>query len=204
MDGLKIFLRNELCDNGSCRIHLLDAPSEVDRRQLELRSCPNSDGSEDNSEKRGHIFPESALSPLGDADFERSCPAGCRTLSAEGAVHVTYAIAAFVDGYMVWAVSCAGFAAVAEAFVFDDRKALVGCPRNKNLKQIAHSAENSEYGHPVHLNLAESEHQHCSEKHNHPNPIFQCVRECSQRADVAAPETVDEKTAEYHKNDRCD
>ena len=68
----------------------------------------------------------------------------------------------------------------------------------KNLKQIACHAECSQQYPPRDIESEHAEQIICSEEHNDPNPELEGVGDSSERAQVLAPEHVDQESEDQH------
>ena len=135
------------------------------------------------------------------ARFQCSACTGSHTVAAECAVNRTdLAVVESLHIDVLRAFLDAEPAFVAEVFVFHDVKKLELWSGIEDFQHIAQQTECSQQHGPWNICSKYIGYEIYPEQDTNPKPEFQRVRNCTQRAEVLAPEHVDE---EAPKHDAC-
>ena len=179
---------------------LFDAPLFVDGRHFETAAEDDSESGDGNCHQCRNEASELIVHRFGDhAELERLARARRDTLAAEGAVHVRHHSAAAGDVDIVRTMLLAVVAAHSAVFVVvNDVQQLQLGLAVEDFEQIPHHAEGGEQHPPLKRQAEGAEPPPYQREDQQRQPEPETVSRSSERAEVAAEETLDEEASHYY------
>ena len=187
------------------RSNVFGIPSRVDCWKLDLAASPDAEGCKCNGEDGWYCFPDIADLVFLDADVQCSVGAGCNTFTAKGTVDmVDLAIVEGSEVDVIRAHLSTETTVVTCAFVLQHMKNLVFWSCIKDLKNITCDAECTQEYSPRNVCTHCLCNEICRKQSADPPPKLKRVGNSSKRAEIAAPEHVHSKAADYENADGND